>query len=284
MIVLSTGSLYNYGMARVFALAAETGYDGIEVIVDGKWDTRDPVYLHRLASDYGLPIVALHSPFVADVQGWPPSELERLQCTIALALELEVSLVVAHLPPRFFSIAGRLHFFGTHRFVLPIPWPRRDPYYHFIRDGSLKEMESSSGVIVALENMPARRFLGLPVNAHWFNRPEQMTRFPHLTLDTSHLGTWGLDPAKVYKRLKERVVHVHLSNFDGKRDHRSPVDGHLMLTTLLRSLARDGYAGAISVESGPDSLAAEDERKCRLALARALIFCREHFSVGEDSL
>ena len=278
MIVLSTGSLYNYGIYRVFGMAAETGYDGIEVLVDGKWDSRDPSYLRSLSTEFKLPITALHSPFVRDVQGWPRDELERLKRTVALAKELDVPVVVSHLPLRFCGVVGQLHFLGHHRFFLPFPWLRREPYYHFIRAGQLMELESSSGVTIGLENMPALHLVGFPVNAYWFNRPGELASFPHLTLDTAHLGTWGINPVDVYEQLKERIVHIHLSNFDG-RDHRSPPDGQLPLAELLRRLAQSKYKGAISVESAPDALNAEEEKKCRVALKRALTFCRKHFVV-----
>ena len=55
MIALSTGSLHSYGLARVFELAAQVGFDGIEVIVDHRHDSRDPAYLHRLSAACGLP-------------------------------------------------------------------------------------------------------------------------------------------------------------------------------------------------------------------------------------
>ncbi len=172
MIILSTGSLYNYGIVRVFALAAETGFDGVEVLVDGRWDSRDPAYLRRLSSDCGLPIAALHSPFVPDVQDWPSDQLGRFKHTVRLAQELGVPLVVTHLPFRFYGVVGRLLFFGNRSFILPIPLPRREPYYYFLQDGGMGRLESSSGVIIALENMPARRLIGLPINSFWFNRPE----------------------------------------------------------------------------------------------------------------
>ena len=85
MIALSTGSLYNYSLSRVFALAAQTGYDCVEVLIDGRWDSRDANYLRDLSSRHGMPIAALHSPFVDDIQGWPKDQLKRLKQTIKLA-------------------------------------------------------------------------------------------------------------------------------------------------------------------------------------------------------
>jgi len=276
MIALSTGSLYNYGTARVFELAAKAGYDGIEVLTDHRWDSRQPDYLRRLSSDYGLPIAAVHNPFVTAVATWPSDQLGRLHRTVALAQKLGAPTVVTHLPFRFYAITGQWHGYRSRRFALPVPLPRREPYYHFLRDGQVAELEAETGITIAVENMPAHRFLGMRINGYWFNTPAELLRFPHLTLDTTHLGTWGMDPLAVYEQLRERVAHVHLSNFDG-REHRSPPDGHLPLAELLRLMARSGYQGTITVESHPAALDAKDEIKCLAALRRALAFCREHF-------
>jgi sugar phosphate isomerase/epimerase len=277
VIALSTGSLYSYGTARVFDLAACVGYDGIEILVDHRWDTRQPDYLRALSGGHDLSIVALHSPFLSlDAPGWPDDALGRLRRTVALAQELDVPTVVTHLPFRFHALVGHWYAARPHRFKLPVPIRRREPYARFLCNG-LGAFESEAGITVAVENMPAHRFLGCRVNSYAFNSVAEIARFPHLTLDTTHLGTWGLDPVAVYEQLRERVAHVHLSNFDG-REHRSPPDGRLPLAELLRCLARDGYQGAITVETGPDALHAEDEEKCLAALRRALAFCREHFS------
>jgi sugar phosphate isomerase/epimerase len=274
MIALSTGSLYSYGTARVFDLAVQAGYDGVEIIVDHRWDTRQPAYLRRLSADYGLPIVAVHSPFVDEISGWPDDQLGRLERTVALAQEIGVSMVVTHLPFRFYAVVGQWHAYQPRRFLLPLPVPRREPYYHLLRNG-LEAFEAEAGVTIAVENMPLKRFLGLGIDGYWFNSPAELSRFHHVTLDTTHLGTWGLDPLAVYEQLRERVVHVHLSNFDG-REHRSPPDGRLSLAELLHRLARDGYRGVVTVETSPEALDAEDEAKCLAALRRALAFCREH--------
>ena len=274
MIALSTGSLYTYGLARVFELAAQVGYDGIEVLVDQRPDTRDPDYLRRLSAEHDLPIVALHSPFARNVPGWPSDQMGRLERTVALAQALEVPVVVTHLPYRLAGLTLEWHGVRSGRLLLPLPWFQRGPYYHLLAEGGLAEMEGKFGVAIAVENMPDRRILGTSLPAYWFNHPERMADFPHVTLDTTHVGTWGADLLAVYEQLKGRIVHVHLSNFDG-REHRLPESGRLPLGELLQRLARDGYAGAVSLEVGPEVLEAEDEARVRAHLRRAVRFCRE---------
>ena len=276
MIALSTGSLYSYGIARVFELAARAGFEGIEVLVDPRWDTRQAAYLERLSGEYELPIVAVHSPFASQVAGWPDDQLARLHHTVRLARELKAPVVVAHLPARFHVIKGFWQARRRRHMALPLPVRRRGPYYRMLRDG-VRAVEEETGIVLGIENMPAKRFVGLITNQYWFNSPTELERFPHLTLDTTHLGTWGLDPTAVYEQLRDRVSHVHLSNYDG-REHRSPPDGHLPLGNLLRTLARDGYQGAVTVESDPSALDAEDEAACLAALRRAYVFCRTHYT------
>ena len=78
MIALSTGSLHTYGTARVAWMAAEAGFDGLEIMVDDRWDTRDPAYLLQTARNVGLPILSLHAPFRSGIQGWGGDELDRV--------------------------------------------------------------------------------------------------------------------------------------------------------------------------------------------------------------
>lgn len=275
MIALSTGSLYSYGLARVFDLAARAGFEGVEVLVDHRWDTRQPEYLRLLSREFDLPIVALHKPFDAHVPGWPDGQLGRLRRTVSLAQEVGAPVVVAHLPKRFTVVSGHLHIGRRRQFYLPLPTRRRGPYRGFITDG-LESLEQQTGVTVAVENMPAKRFLGFNVNPCAYNSVAELNRFPHVTLDTTHWATWGTDPLTVYGELRSRVRHVHLSNYDG-REHRSPPDGRLRLGDLLHALADDEYQGAISVECHPEALDADDESRCLTALRKAASFCLTHY-------
>ena len=275
VISLSTGSLYTYGIARVFELAAEAGFDAIEVLADHRWDSRQPAYLRRLSQEAGLPIVAIHSPFdVLPTPGWPRDPLGRLQESAALAREVGAGVVVAHLPFRIRAVRVEV-LGGRHRsLLLPLPLSGERDYLDFLLNG-LVEFEAEEGVRVGVENMPAKRFLGRRVSIYALNNVESLAGFAHLTLDTTHLGTWGLDPLAVYEELKPRIVHVHLSNFDGE-EHRLLEDGHLSLGELLHRLSQDGYAGAVSVEVKPDALQAEDGAQVLAHLRRAVHFCRQH--------
>lgn len=277
MIFLSTGTLNTLGMHRIFGMAAQTGFDGIEIIIDRRWDTRDARYLRRLSAEYGLPVAVLHSPFLPDVDGWPADQLGRLHYTLDVANELRVPFVVTHLPYRLYMMS--FHWGGprTWNFTAPIPWKRQEPYYHFLQDG-LAALEAESGITIGVENMPARRFLGRKMDPYWFNHTDELLRFPHLTLDTTHLGTWGMDPVEVYGTLKERIRHIHLSNFADGKEHRPPPDGELDLAALLRALARDGNTGTISLESDPSVFHVEDEDQCLAELRRSLAFCRENLA------
>jgi len=258
---LSTGSLYTYGLDRVFALAAEAGFDGIEVLVDPRFDTRQPVYLRRLMDRYGLPILSVHAPFrPRRLAAWPRTQPESIAATAELARAVGAEVIVVHLP------------YGINR-----------TYARWLRNDLQTWQRAHPKPVVAVENMPlkwVRWWPFTPLEMWRMNRLEEWGAFPHLTLDTTHLGTKRLDPLLVYERVRDRVVHVHLSNArrEGRRvrEHRRLEDGFLPLDVLISRLAQDGYAGIATVELHPEALEAEDEGKARFHLRQQIAFCRQH--------
>lgn len=274
-IALSTGSLYSYGIARVFELAAEAGFDAIEVLVDHRCDSRQPAYLRRLVKSIGLPIVAVHSPFIIfSTPGWPRDPVGRLLKSAELAQEVGAGVVVTHLPLRIRVVKVEFLGSGAKPVRLPVPSSSERQYRSFLLNG-LAQFEAARDVRVGVENMPAKHVLGRTVTFYHLNNFEALSRLPHLTLDATHVGTWGFDLLDVYERTKERIVHVHLSNFDG-REHRLPEEGHLPLGEFLNQLTRDGYQGAVSLEVSPEVLQAEDEAQALARLRRAVDFMRQH--------
>jgi sugar phosphate isomerase/epimerase len=280
MLALSTGSLYTYGLDRVFGLAKKAGFDGIEVLVDGRWDTRQADYLKHLIERHGLPIVSLHSPFhLVQVPGWEQDPLWRLKRTVELAEALGAQVVVAHPPLGWLRISLRVTGASNKRDFwvgLPLSWFVGRPYARWLCD-QLEGFQRDTEVIVAVENMPRRQIGPLGFDLYQMTRLESLERFRHLTLDTTHLATHGIDILQTYERLAGRVAHVHLSNYNG-REHRLLQDGHLPLADFLRRLNQDGYGGIVALELQPDVLGAGDDNQVLANLWAAVDFCRGHFA------
>lgn len=269
--IFSTGSLYTYGVDRCFDLAAQAGFDGIEVMIDQRWDTRQPDYLQRLIDQYQQPVLAVHSPFIRDVPGWPDDDPGRIQESVRLAEALGARVVIHHLPLRLGWAWVQI---GRWRFPLPGLNRKLPANYRRWLLAEYQAFQATTAVTLCIENMPTHRWLGRRWNVHHWNSVTGMARFPSLTLDTTHLGTWHIDPIEIYPQLQEKVRHVHLSNFDGQ-EHRRPEAGHLALDRLLAHLAVTDYQGVITLELHPDSLeAGQPDARIVQLLTTSLDHCR----------
>lgn len=270
-ILFSTGSLYPIDVAHCFELAAEAGYDGMEVMCDERWSSRDPDYLAHLSRRYSLLVLAVHAPFSRALPGWQRGdEVRRILDSLTLAETLGAEVLVAHLPRKM-----GLLFIETNARRLVLPW--RSPYAAVKRwiETELPEVQRQTPVKIALENLPSPTGDGRGDLA-WWNTVELWSRaHDWLTLDTTHWATKGVNPLDAYRAARPRVCHIHLSNYDG-REHRLPHSGRLDLGALLRDLAGDRFAGTVSVELRPDSLEYTDPAALRRNLRDSLAFCRAH--------
>jgi sugar phosphate isomerase/epimerase len=273
-VTLSTGSLYTFGTARAFEHAAAAGFDGVELVVDERWDTHQPEYLRRLMDEHGVPVLSVHSPFLG-MSAWPRDEVARIERTVALAETLGARTVNAHVPYRVSDLT--ISFPGG-RYTWPfLPPPESHARYaRWLLDGGLESLQARTPVTIVLENLPARRFLGTRINRYALNTWEELSLFSKLCLDTTHCGTWGADPSQIDERLGNRVVHVHLSDWDGKYQHQPLGSGHLALDRFLRRLAERRYLGIVVVELTPQGLPVHDPDKLAAELRRNLAFCRTH--------
>lgn len=276
-VILSTGSLWVMDTALVFELAAEAGYDGIEIMCDDRYTTRNPDYLNRLSAQYNLPIPVAHTPFSPQAMGWgnAKTELGRVRHTLELANAIGAESIVVHLP---FKI-GRGSVMFSYQNSFFFPWKSAtDDFYKWMASGGLKGLQKETPVQIAMENMPAKTFFGKPRDFAWWNSIEEWSNIhDHLTLDTTHWGTFGIDPIIPLQAAGERVKHIHLSNYDG-REHRLPHEGELDLGAFLQELVRMDYQGTVSIELAPDALAFDNANALRQKLSDTLNFCREHLA------
>jgi sugar phosphate isomerase/epimerase len=254
-VLFSTGSLYPFGLDRSYGWAAESGYDGVEIMMDERWDTVQETYLNHLVGKYSIPILALHTPLHGGV--WRLDPEETLVRSARLAYRIGASLVVVHPPPPGMPLAR---------------WAA----------GPL-ERARGEGVRIAVENMPR----GQPKYAFSIRRnrschlPEHLYGIGDVTLDTSHVGASSLDLMQVYGKLAHQLCHVHLSDSDltGGDQHRLPGRGKLPLAELLAALERDDYRGAVSLELKPWPLGTPDPEVILKRMRGAVEFTREGLGI-----
>lgn len=274
-IILSTGSLYNFDVSTAMALAGEAGFAGIELMVDWRWETHDPAHLEKLMTRHNLSIMAVHSPFSRNfILDWPGEPVAVIEQSVKLAERLGAQTVVVHPPQRWVRLQGLIA--GpqrTRKLSVPLPVAGIGPLGRWLLE-DLADFQAKTTVKLAIENMPCRRLGPLKLEPHHFFRSEELNQFQHLTLDTTHVGTRYTDLLDFYSRIKEKVAHIHLSNHNG-REHQLLDNGHLPLARLLTELAKDNFAGLISIELSPFSLQVHDERTLRQNLRDSLVFCQQ---------
>ena len=255
-VIFSTGSLYPFGLERVYSWAAQAGYDGIEIMMDDRWDTHQEEYLNHLKGRHGIPILAFHPPLRRGAWNLDPGE--TLIRVARLAHRVEAPIVVAHPPP-----PGR----ALER------W----------RDGPLQQARKQ-GVWVAVENMPRSEGRGI-FSIRRFRSchlPEHLLGLGDVTLDTSHVGASKVDLMRAYALLAGQLRHVHLSDSDltGGDQHRLPGKGRLPLRPFLTALAEGNYPGVVSLELMPWRLGAPRPETILDRMREALVFTRGALARG----
>ena len=257
ILALSTGSLHNYGLNRTWAFAAEAGFDAVEVMIDGKWDTRQAEYLRQLMDEQRLPIAAFHTPF-RPIAGFGDDYPACVRRTLELAREVGARTVVAH--PELANGTDHSEWLLAQQ----------------------EELRVNGGPVLAVENMPYVPLM-LRTRQHTYVASakyrscsvEEVARFPAITFDTTHFATAEVDLLDAYGALRERVRHIHLSDFAAGKEHRLPGKGELHLDLFLMALTESGYDGVITVELAPDALDAGDDAAIRAHLQAVVAFCRE---------
>lgn len=227
-VACSTAAFFARPLSEAFAHIAGAGFTDVEVMVTRDPATQDPRRLRDLARQADLEIRAIHAPFLLMTRKvWGTDPIGKIYRSIELAEDVGAPLVVVHPPFRWQTAYRR--------------W----------LDDRLPDLCEHTGVAVGVENMFPVRLRGRGgVTFHAKHQPDDLERFPHVVLDTSHAAVSGLDLLETFDRLRERVAHVHLSNNAGRGwDSHLPLEeGVLPIESFLDRLGTAGFSGCVSLE------------------------------------
>jgi sugar phosphate isomerase/epimerase len=252
-VALSTASVWPESIAVAFELAAELGYDGVEVMVWGDPASQNVAALAKLAVRHRMPVLALHAPCLLITQRvWAADPAVRLDRTVQAALELGVGVVVVHPPFR---------------------WQRG---YATGFAEQISALEAESGVTIAVENMfPVRRGR-LAVSSYAPSPDPTDFGYSHYTLDLSHTATAQVDAMAMAQRMGSRLAHLHLADGSGapRDEHLVPGRGSQPCADVCRGLVDRGFPGTAVLEVSTRRARTRSER--RAILTEALLFARLH--------
>jgi sugar phosphate isomerase/epimerase len=252
-VALSTASVWPEPISVAFELAAELGYDGVEVMVWGDPVSQDVAALAALATRHRMPVLALHAPCLLITQRvWAADPAIRLARTVQAATELKAGVVVVHPPFRW----------------------QRDYATGFAQQ--ITALEASSGLTIAVENMfPVRRGR-LAVSSYVPSPDPTDVGYSHYTLDLSHTATAQVDAVAMAQRMGAQLAHLHLADGSGapRDEHLLPGRGSQPCAEVCRALADRGFTGTVVLEVSTRRARTRPER--RAVLTEALLFARLH--------
>jgi len=232
-LVLSAGSLYTLPMAKAFEIARDTGFAGVEVIINQDFQYSDNLGLLRDLQQI-LPIMSLHAPFF-DIDGWG-DKIDQVQLTAELALKAGIPLINFH-PPSWLALEFKF-------------WR----WFKGVAD--YQETLGRDQVVITVENMPATGPFGR--NPYILSQTPQMIEFLQahnlfLTFDTAHMGSTRANFINDFYLFYNtgRMRNIHFSDYANGREHLLPGHGQLPLTRFLNHLRETGYNETITLELSP---------------------------------
>ena len=234
ILSLSTGSLFTLPLTRACELAAESGFDGVELIINQDFQRINCAKLVRSLQNITT-IHSIHSPFM-ELDGWGGA-IDSLKLSVTLAADCNIPLVNFH-PPSWmgFEIGFWRWLYSVHDYQ--------------------KEIGLDGNVEITLENMP---WVGKwKINPHILSNTQRMVDFIrdhnlYMTFDCTHMGSGKTNFINDFFLCYDsgRIRNIHFSDYGHDREHLLPGHGILPLTRFLNHLRNTEYKSTVTLELDP---------------------------------
>jgi sugar phosphate isomerase/epimerase len=266
ILSLSTGSLFTLPLQKVFELAAESGFDGVELIINQDFQRVNSAKLVRSLQEIAT-IHSIHAPFM-ELDGWG-GVIDSLKLSVALAAECNIPLVNFH-PPSWmgFEVGFWRWLYSVHDYQ--------------------KEIGLDGKVMVTLENMP---WVGKwKINPNILSNTQRMVDFIRdhnlfMTFDCTHMGSGKTNFINDFFLCYDsgRIRNIHFSDYGQDREHLLPGRGILPLTRFLNHLRNTEYQSTVTLELDPKEFPA-GEHNILGSLKEMLSFLRTETGPQADTV
>jgi sugar phosphate isomerase/epimerase len=250
MFLLSTSSLSGYGLHRIFQLAKQGEFEGIDLSVDfNAFDTYDATYIDSLIRETSLPVMSITAP---------ERKLNKKQCDqlLALADDLGVKILNLHPPHR---LDRERDWFGEYLQVVAHKYPN---------------------IVINIINAPPKTWLFI-ISEYGDARPETIKKITaHTALSIENVDPQsGVDLMKTFILLGSTMGFVYLSDKNDEQSGLFPGEGTMPLESLLIKMQDIGYTGHFTLTISPEALmAGEVEEVVVKRMNQARTFLAKYFS------
>ena len=257
-ILLSNGCVHDRPFEWILDAVQATGFHGIELLLGPELQGALDEYA-ELARERQVAIAAVHAPFFA-WPVWGGDYWQSIAKSIEFASGVGAGVVTFHPPSAAVPTMAE-----------------QDLVYHLKK---LLPLAEQSGIYLALENMPQPGSLDGILSAILTKTPD-LLRFAiaknlWLTLDATHLASWGRDVVTVYEALAPRVRNIHFSDFEGGAEHLLPGRGDQPLDRLLHKVREQVPPPVITLEIASETFHTEDDEAVLSHLRDAYQFIASH--------
>ncbi len=247
MLILCTDTLKGYGLHRIFEIAKNANFDGIDLAVHfDLYDTFNEDYLNKLQNDFGITIHTVSAP--------PEISSEQIIKLVKLTKAINAKILILQPPKYLDSKLTR--------------WMKKE----------IPTLRDKEKISIALENSPAGTFLLGILPTHAMSNSDDLKKFKHVALDTSRLGEKKQDLIRSYGVFRKYLVNVHLSNIERGKKYAPPQNGILPLESFLSKLKQDDYPGAISLKVLPKTIGAGSDERVFEGLKKAKDFVDKFYT------
>lgn len=255
-VALSSASVFPGTTYDAFHMAADLGYDAIEVMVGQDPVSQDPQQWLALTQRFGVAVTSVHAPVLLVTQSvWGTDGWEKVRRTVAAAEEVGAGVVVLHPPFRWqFEYAKRF-------------------------EERLHEEQAHTRVLIAVENM----FPWGRVRGYAPSDDIRKIKTDNVVIDLSHTAASHIDPLELLDDVGDRLVHVHLADGSGavRDEHLIPGRGSQPVARFLERLVETRYQGSVVVEVSTRSATSYEGR--REDLREALSFARNALDAAHSN-
>lgn len=109
---------------------------------------------------------------------------------------------------------------------------------------------------IAIENLPKSNNLwrrSFPGNISEFDLVLSKVKC-QITLDVGHWLSQGVDPTQLLDQYRDRIINIHIHDFDGTEDHQQIDSKKLIVRKFLNKLRQIKYQGYLTIELLPNNI------------------------------